>query len=711
MNALVEPLNQAAATWWTWTWQATAQGAILLVLVLVALALWRRATPPLRYGLLLLALVKFLLPPVVASSVGLFAWLPLGGLASDTPPQMMTTTVRSEGPAGGTLEGPDVAVAADAGGAPSPRLTVASWALMLQCLGSAAFLVFIALEARALHKRLRASRRLEDGPLARRVDTMARRMGLRRVPPIFLCPKVASPQSGGIIRPFVILPEWAETLEADEGDILIAHELAHVQRRDGLFNWFQAVAQAVLWWNPAVWWLNDRVRAERELCCDDLVLAHGVAEGQRYSHMLVNVAERLSSPRPALAVTGMADSFRHIDSRVRRALDPQPKRPRRMSFVSVVGLLALAACVLPGAPNDTEDDAATQSRQTDAIQAEGADHLMSNLEFTFEGLHADQFTFNANPLPKGDTSWVVSGHVQFVLTSDREGFEDIEISADQAELVHAELPEPRTSMTLAGNVRARREEFLISSDRAVIDWADKTMTFGESVVLMRGQDDALTGKTVVLTGKTVVLNLADGSLSVSDAFAESLRGLVEEKAQVQIEALLVEIDRDTEFSWRKPLDDTEKDKPLTLGLVENFKAIRAEVAELVAQGKATIRTNPKVVAVENKQVEITAGQEIPYIKSGETVYELVGTRITLKAHVVSSADNTSSVFLDMSMKIVELAGERNGVPVTNKREIETTFRVRPGQAAFLILPSLQEEERPLLLFLTAELFDPEDKTR
>jgi bla regulator protein BlaR1 len=54
---------------------------------------------------------------------------------------------------------------------------------------------------------------------------------------------------------------------------LLAHELAHIRRHDYLASILQGIAEAVLFYHPAVWWISGQIRAERELCCDDLAVA------------------------------------------------------------------------------------------------------------------------------------------------------------------------------------------------------------------------------------------------------------------------------------------------------------------------------------------------------------------------------------------------------------------------------------------------------
>jgi beta-lactamase regulating signal transducer with metallopeptidase domain len=155
----------------------------------------------------------------------------------------------------------------------------------------------------------------------------------------------ASPFTARAVRPVIWLPapRWSE-LPPDQRTALLAHELAHVRRRDWLWNGVQRAVEALLFFHPAVWWLGRRVRQERELACDDLAVA---ACGDPLA--LAEGLAALAGPRrsaPALALTARSGS---VVVRVRRLLDPTPPRPSVRAPLGLVGLLgaglALAAHV------------------------------------------------------------------------------------------------------------------------------------------------------------------------------------------------------------------------------------------------------------------------------------------------------------------------------------------------------------------------------
>jgi beta-lactamase regulating signal transducer with metallopeptidase domain len=105
----------------------------------------------------------------------------------------------------------------------------------------------------------------------------------------------------GWFRPIVFLPLRALTgLSQEQLELVVAHELAHIQRLDPFVNVFQVVVEALLFYHPAVWWLNRRIRAEREHCCDDaaILLCGNAVE---YARALTLMEEWRSAPVLAMA--------------------------------------------------------------------------------------------------------------------------------------------------------------------------------------------------------------------------------------------------------------------------------------------------------------------------------------------------------------------------------------------------------------------------
>lgn len=109
------------------------------------------------------------------------------------------------------------------------------------------------------------------------------------------------------IRPQIVLPKGiVEGLPEGEQLLVIAHELAHIARKDHLVRWLEWAALAWLWWNPLAWIARRGLRSSEELACDALVLRALNPEPREYSSCLLSVAEGLSETRlatPSLACT------------------------------------------------------------------------------------------------------------------------------------------------------------------------------------------------------------------------------------------------------------------------------------------------------------------------------------------------------------------------------------------------------------------------
>jgi beta-lactamase regulating signal transducer with metallopeptidase domain len=93
------------------------------------------------------------------------------------------------------------------------------------------------------------------------------------VPLLRVSAHVSEAVAVGFLKPMVLFPAaWLAELPPDILESVIAHELAHIRRHDLWVNLTQRLVEAVLFYHPAVWWLSNRIRTERELCCDEIAV-------------------------------------------------------------------------------------------------------------------------------------------------------------------------------------------------------------------------------------------------------------------------------------------------------------------------------------------------------------------------------------------------------------------------------------------------------
>jgi len=179
-----------------------------------------------------------------------------------------------------------------------------------------------------------------------RLAALAARSGLRRPVALLESALVQVPVVVGHARPVILLPLGAVAgLAPGCLEAILAHEMAHVLRRDYLVNLLQTVAEALFFYHPAVWFVANCVRTERENCCDDTATALIGGDALRLAHALTALAEWSHSavvpaaPRLALAAMGRRGALLH---RVRRLVQRRPAGPTLAE-----GLLA-GALVLGG---------------------------------------------------------------------------------------------------------------------------------------------------------------------------------------------------------------------------------------------------------------------------------------------------------------------------------------------------------------------------
>jgi beta-lactamase regulating signal transducer with metallopeptidase domain len=243
-------------------WQAAAiAGIYRLSTVLLA-----RSTSQTRY---LIAVAAMLM--MVGAAVGTFAWQ-MRWATSSPAPHNAASTIEDASLALPRTMAPGF-ISQHQGVAGSTQANLLRWIDGFWVLG------VVVLSVRSLGgwwmiQRLRATA-IADAP--EQVRESFRRifaaMGLRRPVLLRVSSAVAGPITVGALRAMVLLPLSAITLLGpDELEMVLAHELAHVRRADFLCNLAQTFVETLFFFHPAVWWIGNRVRHERELCCDDLAL-------------------------------------------------------------------------------------------------------------------------------------------------------------------------------------------------------------------------------------------------------------------------------------------------------------------------------------------------------------------------------------------------------------------------------------------------------
>lgn len=145
----------------------------------------------------------------------------------------------------------------------------------------------------------------------------------RSVRSVELCvsDRVQVPTAIGFFRPVVVLPSWTlRELSPAELHALVLHELAHLRRWDDWTNLAQKILRALFFFHPAVWWVERRLSLEREMACDDMVLAR-TANPRAYAECLVSLAEKNFLRRGLALAQAAVGRMRQTSLRVLQILD------------------------------------------------------------------------------------------------------------------------------------------------------------------------------------------------------------------------------------------------------------------------------------------------------------------------------------------------------------------------------------------------------
>ena len=226
---------------------------------------------------------------------------------------------------------------------PYQPLIVSIW-----LLGLLFFLIQFAGGLHFMYRLRRRQNRLVEPAWQEKLQELAARIGFSRPVRLLESALVKVPMALGFFKPLILLPlGMINQLSPEQVEAILAHELAHIARRDWLFNLLQALIEAVFYFHPAVWWISGVIRAERENCCDDTAVA---LTGNRLAYaktlvFLQDIARVPASPSLALSMQGAPQLLRRrplLLQRIKRILhQPQQSTSLMEKTIALAILVAL----------------------------------------------------------------------------------------------------------------------------------------------------------------------------------------------------------------------------------------------------------------------------------------------------------------------------------------------------------------------------------
>ncbi len=280
------------------------QGAFIAAIALLAARLFARESASTRYAIWLVALLAL---PIVAACTTLYPiHLPAAGGASSAAAHIRITLVRAN--------------------ALADRATpLAVPALAIWIAGAVLSFARLAVSAARIARVRRSAR-----PLLGYDDVLA-------------STEITMPIATGILSPIVVVPnDVAQRLSPPDLKRIVAHERAHIERRDVATNFLQRVIEAVLFFNPWVYVMGHYLVKEREAASDDVAVAR-TGEIDGYVTCLAALARnRMTSPTSLVSPSALG-SRRALMQRIERLVDERRRRTLKLNYYTLGGTIVLFA--------------------------------------------------------------------------------------------------------------------------------------------------------------------------------------------------------------------------------------------------------------------------------------------------------------------------------------------------------------------------------
>jgi hypothetical protein len=182
--------------------------------------------------------------------------------------------------------------------------------------------------------------------------------------------RINVPAAMGFFKPMIVLPAWAlRDLKPAELNVVLLHEFAHLRRGDAWTNLAQKIVRSILPFHPAVCWIEGRLSLEREMACDDQVLAE-TANPRGYAQCLIALLEKSAARRGWAMAQAAVRRAGEASRRIAQILDvgrPEGRRVWKPALALVGTFSLLCLVVVPHVPRFVAFDAGAQPLPNDNV--------------------------------------------------------------------------------------------------------------------------------------------------------------------------------------------------------------------------------------------------------------------------------------------------------------------------------------------------------
>jgi beta-lactamase regulating signal transducer with metallopeptidase domain/Tol biopolymer transport system component len=355
-----------------WLWQTTLIASLVICLILAAQKLLgQKLGPRWSHALWLVLLIRMVVPWAPQSRISLLNLLP-SSVRQAQPPAVPALTEQDPGfHSVAVSDAGETAAPRDATASPSvqkaappkpqtlaqaeqsagpPFLPLRRILPVLWFAGAAIIGAYLVASHIALWRIIKREGPLLSQSMLELFEECRAQMGVQTLVAVVPSGQVRSPALFGFVRPRLLLPrQMLDTASRDEMRYVFLHELAHLKRHDIYLAWVASLLQVLHWFNPLIWLAFHRMRIDREMACDALVLTYtGERESQEYGRAIVALLQRLAQSRPLPAMAGILENKAQLKRRM-TMIAKFKSNSYRWSPLAVTLVVALGCASLPNA--------------------------------------------------------------------------------------------------------------------------------------------------------------------------------------------------------------------------------------------------------------------------------------------------------------------------------------------------------------------------
>jgi len=239
----------------------------------------------------------------------------------------------------------------------APRVT---WTALLLAVWGMGFVVVWAGLLAGFVRLVAMTRRCRPAPLSlwhARAAALLGQQGLSRRVTVLESPDPALLLTWGVFRPRIVVPARARSWAPERIEVVLAHEIAHIARRDWAVQIAAETVRAVHWFNPLIWVACRRLRHESEQACDDTVLRRGIPAADYAAHLLAVARQVVTAGRGWASAPAVANAST-LERRIAAMLNASRNREPLTRTVCVLAVIAMLAVAMPIASATLTEDVA-----------------------------------------------------------------------------------------------------------------------------------------------------------------------------------------------------------------------------------------------------------------------------------------------------------------------------------------------------------------